>query len=135
MRSFFISLTIGKQIEFPISETDDNQMLGLLVDGKCGATEISKMMFHAPGVNFALVSSVCYGAYNIHTVSVRVNTDRVRDLWVWIFTTENASLLAKGLLGIVMQSGTFVWLRGKPSAGGSLSGHPVYVVDSFSLRR
>jgi len=94
-------------------------MLGLLVVGKCGATEISKMMFHAPGVNFALVSSVCYGPHHIHTVSIRVSTKRVRDLWEWIFTTENASLLAKGLLGIVMESGTFVWLRGKPSVGAS----------------
>lgn len=106
---------LGKQIEFPVIEADDNLMLGLLVVGKACATEISKMLFHAPGVNFALVSSVRYATHHLHTVSIRVVATRLQELWTWILS-KSSSLLSKGLVGIVMQSGNFVWLRGKPSA-------------------
>ena len=109
--------TAGQQIDFPTDGLDNNQMLGLLVAGKLGATEISKMMFHAPGVNFALVSSIFYGGHHIHAVSIRVNSSKLQNLWQWVLVKENSSLLAKGLLAMVMQSGTFVWLRGKPMSG------------------
>ena len=90
-------------------------MLALLVVGKACATEISKMLFHAPGVNFALVSSVRYATHHLHTVSIRVVTTRLQELWTWVLS-KSSSLLSKGLVGIVMESGNFVWLRGKPSA-------------------
>ena len=112
--SFLVSNCLGKQIEFPVIEADDNLMLGLLVVGKACATEISKMMFHAPGVNFALVSSVRYVTHHLHTVSIRVVATRLQELWAWILS-KSPSLLSKGLVGIVMQSGNFIWLRGKPS--------------------
>ena len=102
-------------MEFPNFEA--GQTLGLLVAGKGGATEISKMMFKAPGVNFALVSSITFGAHFIHTVCIRVNSSQLKELWRWMFVTENSSLLSKGLLAVVMETGTFVWLRGKPMSG------------------
>lgn len=95
-------------------------MMGLLVVGKACATEISKMLFHAPGVNFALVSSVRYATHHLHTVSIRVVTTNLQELWAWILG-KSTSLLSKGLVGIVMQSGSFIWLRGKPSGSKWLS--------------
>ena len=92
-------------------------MLGLLVPGKQGAIEISKMMYNTPGVNFALVSSAMYKGHFLSVVCIRVDSSKIRDLWVWLFEEEKEMLLGKGLLAIVMQSGTFVWLRGKPSSG------------------
>ena len=92
-------------------------MICLLVIGKQGAIEISRMMFNAPGVNFALVSSVQYGPHFINTVSIRVQSARLKELWLWVFEGEKELLLSKGLLAVVMDSGTFVWLRGKPITG------------------
>ena len=107
----------GRQIEFPSYELKNNQMLGLLVPGKQGAIEISKMMYNTPGVNFALVSSAMYKGHFLSVVCIRVDSSKIRDLWVWLFEEEKEMLLRKGLLAIVMQSGTFVWLRGRPSSG------------------
>lgn len=95
-------------------------MLGLLVIGRNGATEISRMMFQAPGVNFALVNSVYYGNHYIYTVSVRLESTKLQEFWQWVFVMEKDSLLARGLLALVMRSGTFIWLRGKPAGGQSV---------------
>ena len=104
-------------MEFPNDNSETNQSLGLLVAGKRGASEISKMMFKAPGVDFALVSSVTHGTHVIHTVCIRVSSLQLKELWQWVFVDENTSLLSKGLLAVVMETGTFVWLRGKPMPG------------------
>ena len=97
--------------------SSDNQMLSLLVVGKQGAKEISKMLIVTPGVNFALVSSVTYGNHFVYTVSLRVESTMQKDMWKWLLQERRESLLSKGLLAIVMQSGTFVWMRGKPNSG------------------
>ena len=72
-RSLSSSPFSGRQIDLPgnsdLADPQAHTMMGLLVAGQRGAGEISKMMLRAPGVNFALVSSVtCAGQY-IHTVS------------------------------------------------------------------
>ena len=103
----------GKLIDLPAEECDNSQMLGLLIAGKQGATEISKMMFKAPGIDFALVNSVVHEGQYVYTVSIRVATPKLEELWQWIFATNNVPLLARGLFAVVMQSGTFIWLRGK----------------------
>ena len=92
-------------------------MLSLLVVGKQGAKEISNMLVMTPGVNFALVSSVTYDGHFVYTVSLRVESTKQKDMWKWLLQEVREELLSKGLLAIVMQSGTFVWMRGKPNSG------------------
>ena len=93
-------------------------MLGLLVPEKQGAIEISKMMYNTPGVNFALVSSVMYKGHFLSVVCIRVDSSKMRDLWVWLFEEEKEMLVGKGLFAIVMQTGTFVWLKERQSLSG-----------------
>ena len=95
-------------------------MLGLLVPGKQGAIEISKMMYNTPGVNFALVSSVMYKGHFLSVVCIRVDSTKMRDLWVWLFEEEKEMLIEKGLMAVIMHTGTLVWLRGKPLSSGNL---------------
>ena len=96
-------------------------MMALLVPGKSEASEIAKMMFSSPGVNFALVTSVTVLGHTAHTVSIRVESARITELWAWLWEEKKAWLTGQGLLGVVLQSGTVIWLEGKVGPGESLS--------------
>lgn len=127
---FFI-VTPGNQIEFPSNHVDDCLVISLLVAGKQGCSDISSMMFKAPGVNFALISPLSYGGGHVHTVLIRVQMAQLQNLWSWIFATENSSLVAKGLVGVALKCGTIIWIRGRPpppvnSAGIALYGTVTY---------
>lgn len=88
--------------------------MALLVSGKPEALEIAKMMFSSPGVNFALMSSVNMSGHTAYTVSVRVESAKLGELWAWLWKEKKALLLSLGLLAVVMQTGTVVWVRGSP---------------------
>ena len=102
------------QIQFPSNHVDGSLVIGLLVAGKQGCSDISSMMFKAPGVNFALISPLSYGGGHVHTVLIRLQATRLLDLWHWIFAAENASLVSKGLVGVALRCGTIIWIRGRP---------------------
>ncbi len=106
----------GKQIETP--KTNSNSLtLSLLISKKEGANGISKAITDAPGVNFALVSSINHKGSLLHTVSVRLDKSSERDMWIWLLEKEREQLLANGLLAVVLHSGTFLWMKGKPNSG------------------
>lgn len=79
-----------------------------------GAKEISHMMFNAPDVNFALISPVAYRGHSLYCVSVRVVSTDLHQLWQWLLSSSRETLLGHGLIALVLRSGTFLWLRGRP---------------------
>lgn len=83
---------------------------------KEGATDISRVLGDGPGVNFALVSSVNHNGCLLHTVSVRLEKARQKEMWEWLLERERGQLLARGLMAVILQSGTFLWMRGKPTS-------------------
>ena len=102
----------GKQIHVAPaskSESNEHQVLCLLVSNQAGAREISHMMFNAPGVNFALVNPATYSGCTVFGVSIRVESGSLRRLWHWLFSSQD-TLLACGLLGFALHGGTFLWL-------------------------
>jgi hypothetical protein len=104
----------GAEIDFPSEQAPDHQMLALLVVSKSDAAEIAKMMFSSPGVNFALVNSVNMPGHVTCTVSVRVESEKLADFWTWLWEEKRTLLVGRGLLAVVMQTGTVVWMQGKP---------------------
>ncbi len=112
----------GAEIDFPAVQQRDHQMLALLVSGKSEASEIAKMMFTSPGVNFALMSSITVAGRAIYTVSIRVESNRLGELWAWLWEEKKAWLSSQGLHAVVLQSGTVVWLEGKAGGGEQLGG-------------
>lgn len=108
------SQALWNQIEFPSNHIQDCLVISLLVAGKQGCSEISSLMFKAPGVNFVLISPLSYGGGHVHTVLIRVQTAQLQSLWNWIFVAENASLVAKGLVGVALRCGTIIWIKGPP---------------------
>ncbi len=91
--------------------------LSLLVSKKEGASDISRAIADAPGVNFALVSSLDHRGSLLHTVSVRLAKSKEGEMWKWLLEKERDQLLANGLLAVVLHSGTFLWMKGKPGSG------------------
>lgn len=89
-------------------------MLALLVSSKSHASEIAKMMFNSPGVNFALMNSVSVPGHVACTVSVRVESAKLADLWAWLWEEKRSLLIGHGLLAVVMQTGTVIWVQGYP---------------------
>jgi len=69
-------------------------------------------MFSSPGVNFALMSPVNVSGHTSYTVSVRVESARLKDLWAWLWVENRTALIGRGLLAVVMQNGTMVWVHG-----------------------
>ncbi len=109
----------GTGIDFPSELPANHQMLALLVATKAGASQIAKMMFSSPGVNFALVNSVSVpGHAPCCNVSVRVESVKLAQLWAWLWEEKRAVLASHGLVAVVMQTGTIVWVQG--SLGGRL---------------
>ncbi len=109
----------GKQLEIPHNNST-TLTLSLLVTKKEGATDISRVLGDGPGVNFALVSSVNHNGCLLHTVSVRLEKTRQKEMWEWLLGSERGQLLARGLLAVVLDSGTFIWMRGKSITSGKL---------------
>lgn len=105
-------LSVGTEIDFPAMQQNNYQMMALLVSAKSEASEIAKHMFTSPGVNFALVSDISVRGHTAHAVSIRVESDRIRELWVWLWEEKKAWLSGHGLQAIVLQSGTVAWLDG-----------------------
>lgn len=95
-----------------VSDLRDHQLMALLVSSKQEATEIAKLMFSSPGVNFALVSSVSISGQVTYTVSLRVESAKLWELWVWLWEEKPALLIGLGLQAVVMQGGTIVWFPG-----------------------
>ena len=87
------------------------QVVCLIVTSQTGARDVAQMMFTAPGVTFALVNPVMCESNPAYCISLRVLSKNLRQLWSWLFTTSRDALLACGLTAVVLQSGTFVWLR------------------------
>lgn len=112
---YYLVSNLDKEIEFPsmeVSELRDHQLMALLVSSKQEASEIAKMMFSSPGVNFALVSSVSIAGHVTYTVSLRVESAKLRDLWVWLWEEKVGLLVSLGLQAVVMQGSTIVWVHG-----------------------
>ena len=106
------SLSVGKETDFPSSgELRDHQMMALLVDSKQGASEISKMMFNSPGVDFVFFNSVNVSSQTTYTVSVRVESSRLGGLWEWLWREKKELLASKGLFAVMMQTGTVAWMQ------------------------
>ena len=99
-----------------VSELRDHQLMALLVSSKQGASEIARLMFSSPGVNFALMSSVTTAGQVTYTVSLRVESAKLPELWVWLWEEKRALLSQLGLQAVVMQGGTIVWLHGNGSS-------------------
>lgn len=97
-----------------LSELRDHQLMALLVSGKQEASEIAKLMFSSPGVNFALVSSVNICGQVTYTVSLRVETIKLQELWSWLWEERVGVMNGLGLLAVVMQGSTIIWLHGNP---------------------
>lgn len=112
---YSLILSIGKQLEIP-QNNSTTLTLSLLVAKKEGATDISRVLGDGPGVNFALVSSVNHNGCLLHTVSVRLEKARQKEMWEWLLERERGQLLARGLMAVILQSGTFLWMRGKPTS-------------------
>lgn len=89
-------------------------MMAFLVSSKPGAAEISKLMFSSPGVNFALMSSISVSGHTTYTVSLRVESAKLGELWAWLWEERMSSLTGLGLLAVVMQPCTVVWVQGYP---------------------
>lgn len=108
----------GEEIEFPSmeeSETQEHQLMALLVSSKHEASEMAKLMSTSPGVNFALVNSVSISErVTTFSVSLRVESAKLSELWAWLWGEKKAALMSLGLLAVVMQAGTVVWLQGIP---------------------
>ena len=89
-------------------------MMSLLVETKQGAAEVSKMMFDSPGANFALVSSICSPSRHAsHTVTIRVESARLSEFWVWLWGAKREVLLKEGLLAVMLQTGSIVWCQAR----------------------
>ena len=86
--------------------------MALLVASKAGASEIAKMVFSCPGVKFALMSPVGVSGEPACTVSMRVESAKLPELWVWLWEENKTSLIGRGLVAMVMQSGTVIWIQG-----------------------
>ena len=101
-------------------------MLCLLVEGKDGACGISGLAFAAPGVDFVLVSpslhqdrtSLHQDRTGLQTVLLRVEEEKLGLLWHWVFVEHRGDLMGMGLMAVVLESGTFVWVRGGLPASG-----------------
>ena len=109
------SVSAGAEIDFPSDQSEEYQMLALLASSKPGASEIAKMIFTSPGVNFALMNSVSTAtmADLACTVSVRVESAKLPELWAWLWEKNHDLLVSYGLQGVMMQSGTIVWVKEK----------------------
>ena len=108
-----LAIPAGAEIDFPAVQQQNHQMMALLVRGKSEASEIAKLMFTSPGVNFALVSAITIRGQAAHSVSIRVESARIGELWAWLWEEKKAWLSSHGLQAVVLQSGTVAWLDGK----------------------
>ena len=115
----------GKQLNIAPSVGDPHQykVVCLLVATQTGARDISHMMFGAPGVNFALVSTVTYEEAPVYSVLLRVSSDSLGELWNWLLTTSRNALLSAGLLGVTLGDRAILWLRdpSSPAPGQSVT--------------
>lgn len=109
-----LSSSTDKELDLPSGGLPDHHMMSLLVETKHGAAEVSKMMFDSPGANFALVSSIncASGHAASYTVTLRVESVKLSEFWVWLWMEKREPLMKEGLLAVVMQSGTIVWCQG-----------------------
>ena len=93
-------------------------MLALLVASKSSASEIAKMLFSSPGVKFALMNSVGAPGHVTCTLSVRVESAKLAELWAWLWEEKRALLISHGLMAVVMQTGTVIWMQGNQGGCG-----------------
>lgn len=118
-----------KELDLPLERLPDQHMMSLLVETKRGATEVSKMMFDCPGANFALVNSVSSAnGHASHTVTVRVESVRLSEFWVWLWVEKREALMREGLLAVMMQTGTIVWCQARIEGKGLMCMSSLMVV-------
>lgn len=106
---------LGREIDFPSDEPQGHQTMALLVTNKSGASEIAKMMFSCPGVTFALMSTLSNNTAlgkGVYTISLHVKTSMLGELWAWLWGEKKSLLVTQGLVAMVMQSGTIIWVQG-----------------------
>ena len=107
-------LCAGKQINITLpvgGEPNQYKVVCLLVATQTGARDVSHMMFGAPGVNFALVSTVNYRDASAYSVLLRVSSASLKQLWKWLLTSSREALLSSGLVGLGVYGGAILWLR------------------------
>ena len=88
-----------------------HRVVCLLVSSQAGAQDMSHMMFNAPGVNFVLVNPVMHDKASTSCVSLRVLSGKLNQLWRWLLVSSRDALLSRGLIGLALHGGTFLWLR------------------------
>jgi len=104
---------VGSQMELPPCN-DSSLAVCLLVSSKEGAIDVSSLASNYPGVNFALMSSCTHNGHTLQTVSIRVEMPKKVQLLDKVLRDDRETLVSKGLLAVVFQCGTFLWIKQKP---------------------